>query len=41
MVLLVFGDYRVTPNFLLCWGWIVIEVGLGYDNYVNVDKGLL
>ena len=26
-----FGDYRVSPNFLLCWGWVVVEVGLGCD----------
>ena len=27
-----FSDYRVSPNFLLCWGWVVVEVGLGCDN---------
>ena len=27
-----FGDYRFSPNFLLCWGWVVVEVGLGCDN---------
>ena len=30
-----FSDYRVSPNFLLCWGWVVVEVGLGCDNYVT------
>ena len=29
-----FGDYRVSPNFLLCWGWVVVEVGLGCDNSI-------
>ena len=29
---MVFSDYRVSPNFLLCWGWVVVEVGLGCDN---------
>ena len=28
-----FNDYRVSPNFLLCWGWVVVEVGLGCDNF--------
>ena len=27
-----FSDYRVSPNFLLCWGWVVVEMGLGCDN---------
>ena len=27
-----FSDYRVSPNFLLCFGWVVVEVGLGCDN---------
>ena len=27
-----FSDYRVSTNFLLCWGWVVVEVGLGCDN---------
>ena len=27
-----FSDYRVSPNFLFCWGWVVVEVGLGCDN---------
>ena len=27
-----FSDYRVSPNFLLCWGLVVVEVGLGCDN---------
>ena len=27
-----FSDYHVSPNFLLCWGWVVVEVGLGCDN---------
>ena len=31
----VFGDYHVSPNFLLCWVGVgvVVEVGLGCDNY--------
>ena len=29
-----FSDYRVSPNFLLCWGWVVVEVGLGCDKNV-------
>ena len=31
-----FSDYRVSSNFLLCWGWVVVEVGLGCDN--SLDK---
>ena len=27
-----FSDYRVSTNFLLCWGCVVVEVGLGCDN---------
>ena len=27
-----------SPNFLLCWGWVVVEVGLGCDNYTQVAK---
>ena len=27
-----FSDYRVSPNFLLCLGWVVVEMGLGCDN---------
>ena len=30
-----FSDYRVSPNFLLCWGWVVVEVGLGCDNLIG------
>ena len=30
-----FSDYRVSPNFLLCWGWVVVEVGLGCDNSIK------
>ena len=29
---MVFSDYRVSPNFLLCCSWVVVEVGLGCDN---------
>ena len=39
-----FSDYRVSPNFLLCWGWVVVEVGLGCDNKTiirNSDKKFL
>ena len=36
----VFSDYRVSPNFLLCWGWVVVEVevGLGCDNILKNPK---
>ena len=34
VVVVIFGDYRVSPNFLLCWGWVVVEVGLGCDNNI-------
>ena len=34
-----FSDYRVSPNFLLCWGWVVVEVGLGCDK--NNDMEML
>ena len=30
-----FSDYRVSPNFLLCWGWVVVEVGLGCDKNIH------
>ena len=29
-----FSDYRVSSNFLMCWGWVVVEVGLGCDKNV-------
>ena len=32
-----FSDYRVSPNFLLCWGWVVVEVGLGCDNTIQLN----
>ena len=35
-----FSDYRVSPNFLLCWGWVVVEVGLGCDNLQNIFSTL-
>ena len=31
-----FSDYRVSPNFLLCWGWVVVEVGLGCDKRMRM-----
>ena len=34
-----FSDYRVSPNFLLCWGWVVVEVGLGCDNKITKQAG--
>ena len=36
-----FSDYRVSPNFLLCWGWVVVEVGLGCDNFDRILGSLL
>ena len=36
-----FSDYRVSPNFLLCWGWVVVEVGLGCDNNILASNLLL
>ena len=33
-----FTEYRVSPNFLLCWGWVVVEVELGCDNEYKLGK---
>ena len=34
VVVVVFGDYRVSPKFLLCGVWVLVEVGLGCDKNI-------
>ena len=36
-----FSDYRVSPNFLLCWGWVVVEVVMGCDNINHIYVSIL